>query len=333
VNQPAIRFRDEHPTVATLRDEVLLGLAARPRRIAPKFFYDRRGSQLFDAICELPEYYPTRTEMAILESCAGEIAALAGRDCTLIELGSGASKKVRLLLERLRPRRYLGVDISREFLLESVQRLAGDYPWLEVHAACADFAQDFDLPDDAGTAPRLAFFPGSTVGNFEPHEARAFLQRIRRLVQPDGALLIGVDLKKDPQVLARAYNDSVGVTAAFNLNLLERLRAELGAELDPRGFRHRAFYDAARGRIEMHLVSRRAQEIRVLGRRFRFEPGETIHTENSYKYSVEEFHALARGAGLRPQRVWLDPRRLFSVHYLTPILRMRPRVLRDAAAY
>ncbi|HYA38159.1 MAG TPA: L-histidine N(alpha)-methyltransferase [Candidatus Methylomirabilis sp.] len=329
MNQPAIRFYDDHPSVATLRDEVLQGLAARPRRLAPKFFYDRRGSQLFDAICELPEYYPTRTEMAILESCAGEIAALAGRECTLIELGSGASKKVRLILERLRPRRYLGVDISREFLLESVQRLAGDYPWLEVHAACADFAQDFDLPRDAG--PRLAFFPGSTIGNFEPHEALEFLRRIRRLVQPDGALLIGVDLKKDPQVLHRAYNDGVGVTAAFNLNLLERLRAELGAEIDPRGFRHRAFYNAARGRIEMHLVSRRAQEIRVLGRRFHFAPGESIHTENSYKYSVEEFHALGRGASLQPRRVWLDPERLFSVHYLTPIQRTRPRIIRDPA--
>lgn len=269
-----VRFHDERPAPATLPEEVLRGLASRPKRIAPKFFYDERGSRLFDAICELPEYYLTRTEMGILESCAREVARLAGADGTLIELGSGASKKIRLLLEALRPRHYLGIDISREFLRESVQRLAHDYPWLEVHAACADFAQDFDLPDPAGSGRRLVFFPGSTIGNFDPHEALAFLQRVRRLVQPDGALLIGVDLKKDPAVLHAAYNDRQGVTAAFNLNLLERLRAELGAELDPKTFRHHAFYDATHGRIEMHLVSRRAQEIRVLGRRFRFEPGE-----------------------------------------------------------
>ncbi len=309
-----------------MQEEVLQGLASRPKRIAPKFFYDERGSRLFDAICELPEYYLTRTEMGILESCAREVARLAGADCTLIELGSGASKKIRLLLETLRPRHYLGIDISREFLRESVQRLAHDYPWLEVHAACADFAQDFDLPDPAGSGRRLVFFPGSTIGNFEPHEALAFLQRVRRLVQPDGALVIGVDLKKDPAVLHAAYNDGQGITAAFNLNLLERLRTELGAELDPKTFRHRAFYDAMHGRIEMHLVSRRAQEIRVLGRRFQFEPGESIHTENSYKYSVAEFHALARRAGLQPRQVWLDAAHLFSVHYLNVITRSRPRV-------
>ena len=321
-----VRFHDERPLPATMQEEVLHGLASRPKRIAPKFFYDERGSRLFDAICELPEYYLTRTEMGILESCAREVARLAGADCTLIELGSGASKKIRLLLEALRPRHYLGIDISREFLRESAQRLAHDYPWLEVHAACADFAQDFDLPDPAGSGRRLVFFPGSTIGNFEPHEALAFLQRVRRLVQPDGALLIGVDLKKDPKLLHAAYNDGRGVTAAFNLNLLERLRAELDAELDPKTFRHRAFYNAMHGRIEMHLVSRRAQEIRVLSRRFRFEPGESIHTENSYKYAVTEFHALARRAGLQPRQVWLDAAHLFSVHYLSVITRSRPRV-------
>ena len=326
MRQRAIRFYDEHPVPATMQEEVLQGLASRPRRIAPKFFYDARGSRLFDAICELPEYYPTRTEMGILESCAGEVAHLAGPECTLIELGSGASKKIRLLLEALHPRHYLGIDISREFLLESAQRLAHDYPWLEVQAACADFTQDLDLPDCEGAGRKLAFFPGSTIGNFEPLEALSFLQRVRRLVQPDGALLIGVDLKKDPQVLHAAYNDSAGITAAFNLNLLERLRAELDVELDPKNFRHRAFYNATRGRIEMHLVSRRAQEIQVLGQRFHFEPGESIHTENSYKYTVEEFHSLARGAGLQPQRVWFDSARLFSVHYLSVTTRSRPRM-------
>ena len=326
MRQRAVRFYDEHASSTTLQDEVLEGLTSRPKRLAPKFFYDERGSRLFDAICELPEYYPTRAEMAILESCAQEVARLAGPECTLIELGSGASKKIRLLLEALRPRQYVGIDISREFLLESVKLLAHDYPWLEVHAACADFARNLELPDDAGPGRKLVFFPGSTIGNFEPGEALPFLQRVRRLVQPEGALLIGVDLKKDPQVLHRAYNDSEGITAAFNLNLLERLRTELGAELDPRNFRHRAFYNTVRGRIEMHLVSRCPQEIRVLGRRFHFATNESIHTENSYKYSVEEFHALARGAGLFPRQVWLDAERLFSVHYLSVIARSRPRI-------
>ncbi len=326
MKQPAIRFYDEHPAPATMQEEVLQGLASRPRRIAPKFFYDERGSRLFDAICELPEYYPTRTEMGILESCAGEVAQLAGPDGTLIELGSGASRKIRLLLEAVRPRQYLGIDISREFLRESAQQLAHDYPWLDVHAACADFMRDIELPDGAVEGRKLAFFPGSTIGNFDPRDALAFLVRVRRLIQPDGALLIGVDLKKDPQVLHAAYNDSAGITAQFNLNLLQRLRGELGAVVNPQGFKHRAFYNDRRGRIEMHLVSRRAQEIRLNGRSFHFEAGESIHTENSYKYSVEEFHALARGAGLRPRQVWLDGGRLFSVHYLGVNFRSRPRI-------
>ncbi len=326
MKQQAIRFYDEHPAPATMQEEILQGLASRPRHIAPKFFYDERGSRLFDAICELPEYYPTRAEMSILESCAGEVARLSGPEVTLVELGSGASKKIRLLLEAVRPRRYLGIDISREFLRQSVQHLAHDYPWLEVHAACADFMQDFELPGSAGEGKKLAFFPGSTIGNFEPHDALAFLQRVRRLVQPDGALLIGVDLKKDPQVLHAAYNDNAGITAQFNLNLLQRLREELGADVNPQGFKHRAFYNGTRGRIEMYLVSRRAQDIRLLGQRFHFEPGESIHTENSYKYSLEEFHALGRGAGLRPRQVWLDSARLFSVHYLNVVSRSRPRV-------
>ena len=326
MKQRAIRFYDEQPAPATMQEEVLQGLASRPRRIAPKFFYDERGSRLFDAICALPEYYPTRTEMGILESCADDVARMAGPDSSLIELGSGASKKIRLLLEAIRPRRYLGIDISREFLRQSVEHLAHDYPWIEVHAACADFMQDFELPGGAGEGKKLAFFPGSTIGNFEPHDALAFLQRVRRLVQPDGALLIGVDLKKNPQLLHAAYNDSAGITAQFNLNLLLRLRDELGAELDPQGFRHRAFYNTVRGRIEMHLVSRRAQDICLLGQRFHFDPGESIHTENSYKYSVEEFHAIARGAGLQPRQVWLDSARHFSVHYLSVVSRSRPRV-------
>jgi len=321
-----VRLHGTAPSPQTLADAVLEGFAHRPRGLPPKFFYDERGSRLFDAICELPEYYPTRTEMGILESCAGEIAALVGDGCTLIEPGSGATRKIRLLLEVLRPRHFVGVDISREFLHESVQRLAHDYPWLAAHAVCADFTDEIDLPELADAGRRLLFFPGSTIGNFHPREALAQLQRWRRLVQPDGGLLIGVDLKKDPRILHAAYNDSQGVTAAFNLNLLERIRTELGATLDVDGFAHRAFYNAGLGRIEMHLVSRRPQTIYVHGHRFVFRAGETIHTENSYKYSIEQFRTLARQAGLQPLRVWCDAEQLFSVHYLgvAPVVRQSP---------
>jgi dimethylhistidine N-methyltransferase len=319
MKQRASRFPDEHFAPATLLDELLAGLAARPRRIAPKFFYDERGSRLFDAICELPEYYLTRTEMGILEFCADEVARLVGPNSTLIELGSGASRKVRLLLGAMRPKAYLGIDISREFLHQSADRLAQDYPWLDVQVACADFSGGLAFPEVAAEGRKLAFFPGSTIGNFDPHEALTFLQRVHRLVQPDGALLIGVDLKKDPQVLHAAYNDSAGITAQFNLNLLQRLRDEFNAEVDLQGFRHHAFYNAARGRIEMHLVSGHSQDICLQGRRFHFEFGDGIHTENSYKYSLPEFQGMARAAGLHPQRVWLDAAHLFSVHYLSAV--------------
>jgi dimethylhistidine N-methyltransferase len=310
-----IRFYDYHPGSASLRNEVLQGLSQRPRAIPPKFFYDELGSQLFDAICELPEYYLTRTEIALLQRHAREIAELAGPECLLIELGSGASKKVRLLLEALRPSVYMGVDISKDFLLQATAQLAADYPWLDVHAACADFSQSLNLPH----CPRqstLAFFPGSSIGNFTPEEAVTFLQRLHPLLATDGALLIGVDLQKDPTVLHAAYNDSQGVTAAFNLNLLWRIRNTLDSDLDPDTFAHRAFYNRALGRIEMHLVSRRRQRFRIENRVFEFASGETIHTENSYKYTLAGFQALAQRAGYRSVRVWTDTQQWFSVHYL-----------------
>ncbi len=313
---PTVHFEDHHPGAASLREAVLAGLARSPKSIPPKFFYDERGSRLFEAICELPEYYPTRTEVGILSRVAGEIAALASAECLLVELGSGASKKVRLLLEALRPAAYLGIDISRDFLLDSTRRLARDYPWLRVHAACADFSQPLRLDYCPTHLRRLGFFPGSSIGNFEPAEAEAFLRRLRDLLGPDGGLLIGVDLKKDPALLHAAYNDRQGVTAQFNLNLLLRIRDELDADLDPDGFAHRAFYQPDLGRIEMHLESRRAQRLRIEERVFGFAAGETIHTENSYKYSVAEFQALARRAGYQPHRVWTDPQELFSLHWL-----------------
>ncbi|MCF7203167.1 L-histidine N(alpha)-methyltransferase [Pseudomonas oligotrophica] len=314
----AIRFHDQLADrhVSSLREEVLAGFAATPKAIAPKFFYDRRGSELFEAICLQPEYYPTRTEEAILRRAAGEIAELAGPGAELIEFGSGASRKVRLLLEAMRPRRYLGIDISEDFLRASTHRLAADYPWLDVHALCADFCQDLALPRAFRCERPLAFFPGSSIGNFTPAQAQQFLARVYALLPAGGGLLVGVDLVKERATLERAYNDAAGVTAAFNLNLLERIRRELDSDIDPRAFEHRAWFNAAQSRIEMHLVSRQAQEVRIEGRCFRFARGESLHSENSYKYSLASFAALARSVGFDNQAHWVDPARLFSVHYL-----------------
>lgn len=314
----AVRFHDHQPPAAdeSLRDELLAGLHSSPKFCSPKFFYDRRGSELFDLICRQPEYYPTRTEEAILQMAAGEIADIVGRDATLIELGSGASRKIRLLLEALHPASYVGIDISRDFLVESTRRLAEDYPWLDVHAHCADFSRPMQpLSEVIGKHP-VAFFPGSSIGNFSPREAEAFLSGLRSLLPLEGGLLVGVDLIKDAAILDAAYNDAAGVTAAFNLNLLERLRHEFAAEIEPRHFSHRAFYNEVESRIEMHLVSQRDQEVRVSGESIRFRAGETLHTENSYKYSVEGFQQLAGHAGFEPRGLWVDPEGLFSVHYM-----------------
>lgn len=312
----AVRYHDHHPRNASLRDDMLAGLAAAPKRSSPKHFYDAEGSRLFERICEQPEYYPTRTEEAILSGARDEIARLAGPATPLLELGSGASRKVRLLLEALHPSRYLGIDISREFLIDSTRRLAADYPWLEVHAACADFCRPLRLPAAFTRARPLAFFPGSSIGNFEPGQALDFLRHLRRLLPNGSGLLVGVDLIKDRDRLEAAYNDRAGVTAAFNLNLLERVRRELDSDIQPRRFRHRAFFNPVESRIEMHLVSPLAQEVRIEGQRFRFAPGESLHTENSYKYSPEGFQRLAERAGFRREALWMDDERLFSVHFL-----------------
>lgn len=315
MKQPAIVFEDTAPTVTDFEADVLHGLAQTPKRIPPKYFYDRRGSELFDRICRLPEYYPTRVETGILRSHARDMAALAGPRSVLIELGSGASRKVRLLLDSLRPAAYVGVDISREFLLSATRALAADYPRLRVHAACADLCGSLtQLTIPKGR--RVAFYPGSSIGNFEPDDARRFLVRVHDLVGRDGMLVIGVDLKKDPGILNAAYNDSQGLTAEFNLNVLRRLHRELGATLDLQGYKHHAFYDERRGRIEMHLESLARQEIRVNGSCFRLNAGETVHTENSYKYSVPEFIALANDAGFSVQNTWTDSLERFSVHVL-----------------
>ena len=302
------------------RDAVLDGLSATPRAIPAKFLYDARGSALFDEICELPEYYLTRTETAILKRHADDIGRRAGPGCALIEFGSGSSVKSRLLIEALPELAlYAPIDISREHLDATAARLRRDYPELNVLPVCADFMQP--APPIETTARRLGFFPGSTIGNLTPAEATIFLRHTRDLLGDDGALVLGVDLKKDPQRLHDAYNDAAGVTAAFTLNLLRRMNRELQATFDLSGFAHEAFYDEAEGRIEIYFRSLRDQSITVAGRRFDFVAGERIHTEYSYKYDPAGLSALAASGGFRIAETWTDPERLFAVVYLESIPR------------
>jgi dimethylhistidine N-methyltransferase len=298
--------------------EVLAGLARPHKQLPCKYFYDERGSRLFDEICDLEEYYLTRCELAILRRHAGEMAVRLGPGCALIEYGSGSSLKTRLLLDRLgRPAAYVPVDISGEHLLRSARRLARAYPGLEVAPVCADFTRPFPLPPlRQEPRRRVVYFSGSTIGNFGPSEAADLLAGIARLCGPGGGLLIGVDLKKDRATLEAAYDDRRGVTAAFNLNLLARINRELGADFELSRFRHHAFYNEGPGRVEMHLVSLGAQTVRVGGAAFDLADGETICTEYSYKYGSDEFRDLAAHAGLSLGRVWTDENGLFSVQYL-----------------
>ena len=295
---------------------MVAALATHPHAISPKYFYDVEGSRLFDRICELPEYYPTRTEIGILERSVGEMAALAGRGAEIVEFGAGSLRKVRLLLGAFdAPARYLPIDISGDHLRDAAAILRAEFPRLDVDPVVTDYTQQIELPAAAGPGRRIGFFPGSTLGNFGPQEALAFLQRAARLLR-GGALLLGADLVKDPQLLHAAYNDAQGVTAAFNLNLLVRANRELGANFVPAQFAHYAFYNAPLQRIEMHLVSRVRQVVALGGERFVLEEGECLHTENSYKFTIDGLRELAVRAGFRPGPVWTDPQRLFSVHWL-----------------
>lgn len=312
-----VSFRDEHPDLGDGRADILSGLAASQKRLNPMWFYDERGSQLFDEITRLPEYYPTRTEVGILRDNAQAIAACCGAGCVLIEPGSGSSDKVRLLLDSLRPSAYVPVDISADFLRAAASGLGVDYPWLPVHAVCADFNAGWDFLADVPAGRRVVFYPGSTIGNLEPDAARAFLATLADIIGEDGGALVGVDTHKETAVLDAAYNDAAGVTAAFNLNVLRRLNELLDADFDEERFRHHAFYNEDRRRIEMHLISAGPQRVASRDSHFDFADGETIHTECSYKYSPADFAALADSAGLAIEKSWFDAGRLFSVHFLT----------------
>jgi dimethylhistidine N-methyltransferase len=313
----ALRLQPVETDSAFARD-VIAGLTARPKRLPPKYFYDQAGAQLFEEITALPEYYLTRCELTLLRERAPEMARFFPPGSALIEFGSGSRKKVRLLLAAAPTiAAYVPVDISSEMLVQEAEELRRDYPRLAVLPVEADFTQPFALPAAVTGMSHTGFFPGSTIGNFEPHEACAFLRHAGRMLGRGASLIIGVDLVKDTRILNAAYDDEAGVTARFNLNLLTRINRELGANFDIASFSHHAFYNAERHRVEMHLASKTRQKVRVAGRTIEFRAGETIHTENSYKYTLDSFAAVARGSGWTPVAAWTDAGANFSIHALT----------------
>jgi dimethylhistidine N-methyltransferase len=314
-------FHDFAPEPESFRDCVIAGLSQRQKEIPCRFLYDERGSELFEAICETPEYYPTRTETTILAGCASEIASLMGPHCQLVEFGSGSSRKVRLLLSAFdRPSSYVAIEISREALQQAADDVAALFPKIDVRAVCADYMEPLDLAaiPEPKNCRRLGFFPGSTIGNLDRPGAVAFLKCCRRVVGPNGAMLVGVDLKKDPRLLHAAYNDAAGITASFTMNLLTRMNRELDADFDLGKFVHDASYNPVEGKVEIFIRSLADQVVTIAAERFHFRRGEGIHTEDSCKYSVAEFQSLANRAGFAAGRVWTDPDQLFSIHLLTP---------------
>ncbi len=312
------RLYDYEPEQATFREEVLQSLLKMPKELPSKYFYDEFGSRLFDQICELDEYYPTRTELSIMREQMAEMVSLLGPNCMLIEYGSGNSTKTRRLLDSLQtPAAYVPIDISKKYLLHAVATLAAVYPELEVLPVCADYTSDFEIPLPARPVfRRIAYFPGSTIGNFDREPAKRFLRQIAKMCK-GGGLLIGVDLKKDFNILHRAYNDSQGVTAQFNKHILARINVELDADFRLEQFGHYAFYNPSESRIEMHLVSLKKQEVHIGDIEISFKLGESIWTESSYKYTLEEFAQLAATAGFSVKQVWTDERQFFSLQYLT----------------
>ncbi len=310
------QFFDQHPQAADFRADIIQGLSAAQACISPKYFYDETGSRLFEAICNTGEYYPTRTEVSIIRDNIDDIVDVLGRDCLLIEPGSGDSYKVRLLLDALRPIAYLPIDISKRYLQGEAKKLAAEFTWLNVHAICADFTGKLELPYHVEATNKVAFFPGSTIGNFIPEQAVQVLAEIKNMVGEGGGLLIGVDLEKDSGILNAAYNDKSGYTEKFNKNLLVRINRELGANFNLEQFRHLAFYNEDEYRIEMHLLSTQDQQVSIDDKTFNFKKDQSILTEYSHKYSIERFRKLAASAGFETVKTWLDEKHLFSVFYL-----------------
>jgi dimethylhistidine N-methyltransferase len=307
------------PSTSDLLSDVIAGLSSDPRALPCKYFYDERGAALFQKICELPEYYITRTEIDILDRHRAEIASQLGPNVELIGLGTGAGTKTRILIEALeKPAAYIPVDISEKQLRKSTARFQKIFPYLEILPVCADYLQPVVLPAPRHKAARnVVYFPGSTIGNFEPSEALEFLRRIANVSGRGGGLLIGADLQKDQSVIEAAYNDKAGVTAEFNLNLLAHINRETGANFDLSKWQHRAIYNAEAGRIEMYLISTIDQTVRIQDRQFHFRASEKILTEHSYKHTPEGFIALARQAGFDFVKLWTDDARLFGVFYFS----------------
>ncbi|MBT8148884.1 MAG: L-histidine N(alpha)-methyltransferase [Pseudomonadales bacterium] len=326
MNQPQQQLAEnyyysEYPLASQdCRAEILAGLGQCPKAIAPKYFYDMRGSQLFERITRTPEYYPTVTELGLYQRYAQEIAQACGTGAVVLEPGSGNSEKIRLLLNALAPSAYAGFDIAGEFLQRAAGQLASEYPWLDVFALRADFNQLQQLPAYLEQANKLIFYPGSTIGNMQPAQAIDFIKTLRGWLAPgDGGLLIGIDLHKDTATLERAYNDKQGVTAAFNKNILCHINTLLGSNFDPDAFAHRAVYNVAQQRIEMYLDCVQQQCVAYPGGELVVERGESLHTEYSYKYTVEGIERLASEAGFRVQQQWLDAARLFSITLMQPV--------------
>ncbi len=311
-------FINLHPPASSFLADVLAGLAKEQKTVKAKYFYDENGSKLFEEICKTPEYYITRTELALLKAHSKDFAETLGEHVNIIELGSGASRKVRTLLNCLKaPASYTAIDMSFQFLCESANKLGADYPNMKTGAICADFTSDFPLPNIlAGAGKTLGFLPGSTLGNFSPKQAGALLAQMRRMLGRHGFFLLGVDKIKDKNILEAAYNDKAGKNAAFNFNILKRMKTELGAKLNHKGFAHHAFYNEEQSRIEMHLRATSKQTIKIDKKTFTFAKNETLHTESSWKYSEQSFTHLAEQAGYRLEQSWEDAQGLFALYLL-----------------